>query len=82
MLLAQRRALAGARYARASGPWRSLLRDGDPVVLLVPAALQRLGLAAAAQRWADRLVAAGMAPALGWPGLLDQPWPRLPAGAL
>jgi hypothetical protein len=78
----RRRALAAARYARASGHWRALLRERDPVTLLVPGALLRLGQLTAAQRWAGRLVEAGWAPALGWPGHVDQPWARLPAGAL
>jgi hypothetical protein len=81
-LLVRDAAVGAARYARRSGHWRALLRDRDPVVLLVPSVLQRLGQVRDAERWAARLTAAGWAPALGWPGYVDQPCPRLPAGAL
>lgn len=78
----RRAARGAARYARRSGHWHGLLRQREPVVLLVPAILWRLGEDRAAHRWATRLRAQGWAPAVGWPGYVDRPWPRLPAGAL
>lgn len=79
-LLVRDAARSAARYARASGHWHALRRDRDPVVLLVPAALLRLGAERAARRWADRLRADGWAPAVGWPGHVDRLWERLPPG--
>ncbi len=73
---------AAARYAQISGHWRGLLRDRDPITLLVPSILWRLGHRQAADRWAARLVQQGWAPALGWPGHIDRPWDLLPAGCL
>ncbi|MCU1603283.1 MAG: hypothetical protein JWO22_3992 [Frankiales bacterium] len=73
---------AATRYALVSGHWRGLLRDRDPITLLVPSVLWRLGQRHQAERWAARLVAQGWAPALGWPGHLDRPWQLLPAGCL
>jgi hypothetical protein len=73
---------AAARYALWSGHWRGLLRDRDPIVLLIPPALLRLGQGRRAERWAERLVRHGFTPAIGWPGYVDRPWDRLPAGCL
>jgi hypothetical protein len=80
--LVRKAAAAAAEYAARSGHWRGLLRDRDPITLLVPAVLLRLGHPRAADRWAGRLIASGFAPAMGWPGHVDQPWDGLPAGCL
>jgi hypothetical protein len=73
---------AAARYALWSGHWRGLLRDRDPIVLLIPPTLLRLGQVRRAERWAERLLRHGFTPAIGWPGYVDRPWDRLPAGCL
>jgi hypothetical protein len=71
---------AGLRYARASGRFAAQRRDGDPLAVLVPSLLRNAGLMDAARRAADATVAAGWAPAIGWPGHEDHLWRELPAG--
>jgi hypothetical protein len=71
---------AALRYARVSGHFAAQRRDRDPLAVLVPSLLRNAGLLEAARRAADATVAAGWAPAIGWPGHEDHLWDDLPAG--
>ena len=67
--VAARRALRrGIAWARGTGFLRAQRLAGDPLVVLAPVFLR------------DTRVAEGLDPCIGWPGLEDRLWPRLPAG--
>jgi len=71
---------AGLRYAHVSGYLRAQRRRADPTVALIPGMLRAGGHPSGAGRAADRLAAAGLAPAIGWPGYEDHLWSRLVPG--
>lgn len=70
----------GLRFARASGFFTAQLHRRDPLLVLLPPTLAAAGLPRAAARWARRIDGSGIAPSVGWPGLVDRPWPRLAPG--
>jgi hypothetical protein len=71
---------AGLRFARASGHFAAQRVDRDPLAVLVPTLLRNAGRGDAARRAADATLAAGWAPAIGWPGYEDHLWAALPPG--
>jgi hypothetical protein len=70
---------AGLRFARA-GYLQWQRRHGDPIVVLQPALLRNVGLAAVAEQVASELTGGGHPSAIGWPGRTDRLWSRLAEG--
>lgn len=71
---------SGLRFALSAGFFDAQLRRQDVLMVLVPALLANAGRPREAAEWANRLVATGFAPTIGWPGYEDKPWAALAPG--
>jgi hypothetical protein len=71
----------GLNFAKRSGFFRAEIRDATPMSVLIPAVLRLAGRNDEAKRVAEKLLDAGMAPLVGWPGYEDALWDRLGDGA-